>query len=140
MSGEAYGPTHNRRRQWLTSPHGFTGSAGLAIVVLDSAALFTDGRYFLQASQQLDSNWTLMKSGLPEVPTWQEYLVKVWQSLLLLTGTPVASTVAPSSSTGKTDLSKHALCLSRTSLPVPELVSIPSSSLPVSSPLGVISF
>lgn len=44
---------------------------------LDSAALFTDGRYFLQASQQLDSNWTLMKSGLPEVPTWQDYLVKV---------------------------------------------------------------
>ncbi|KAG0271524.1 hypothetical protein BGZ95_000656 [Linnemannia exigua] len=48
----------------------------LAVVALDSAALFTDGRYFLQASQQLDSNWTLMKSGLPEVPTWQEYLVK----------------------------------------------------------------
>ncbi|KAG0051334.1 hypothetical protein BGZ89_003595 [Linnemannia elongata] len=55
---------------------GFTGSAGLAVVSLDSAALFTDGRYFLQASQQLDSNWTLMKSGLPDVPTWQEYLVK----------------------------------------------------------------
>jgi Xaa-Pro aminopeptidase len=40
------------------------------------AALFTDGRYFLQASQQLDENWTLMKQGLPKVPTWQEYLVK----------------------------------------------------------------
>lgn len=57
---------------------GFTGSAGLAVVSLDTAALFTDGRYFLQASQQLDSNWTLMKSGLPDVPTWQEYLVKVF--------------------------------------------------------------
>ncbi|KAG0321861.1 hypothetical protein BGZ97_010015 [Linnemannia gamsii] len=55
---------------------GFTGSAGLAVVSLDTAALFTDGRYFLQASQQLDSNWSLMKSGLPDVPTWQEYLVK----------------------------------------------------------------
>ncbi|KAF9904695.1 hypothetical protein EC991_002394 [Linnemannia zychae] len=55
---------------------GFIGSAGLAVVSLDSAALFTDGRYFLQASQQLDSNWTLMKSGLPDVPTWQEYLIK----------------------------------------------------------------
>lgn len=41
------------------------------------AALFTDGRYFLQASQQLDDNWTLMKQGLPNVPTWQEYLVNV---------------------------------------------------------------
>ncbi len=56
---------------------GFTGSAGLAVVSLHAAALFTDGRYFLQASQQLDPNWTLMKSGLPDVPTWQEYLVKV---------------------------------------------------------------
>ncbi|CAG8719804.1 2756_t:CDS:2, partial [Acaulospora morrowiae] len=53
---------------------GFTGSAGLAVVSADSAALFTDGRYFLQASKQLDHNWTLMKQGLPDVPTWQEYL------------------------------------------------------------------
>ena len=50
---------------------------GLAIVSEDKAALFTDGRYFLQASKQLDSNWTLMKQGLPDVPSWQEYLVKV---------------------------------------------------------------
>ncbi|KAF9358009.1 hypothetical protein BGX26_002649 [Mortierella sp. AD094] len=64
----------DERRAYIS---GFTGSAGLAVVSLDSAALFTDGRYFLQASQQLDSNWTLMKSGLPNVPTWQEYLVKV---------------------------------------------------------------
>jgi len=52
----------------------FTGSAGLAIVC---AALFTDGRYFLQASQELDSNWTLMKSGMPDVPTWQEFLIQL---------------------------------------------------------------
>ncbi|KAF9571074.1 hypothetical protein EC968_001058 [Mortierella alpina] len=63
----------DERRSYIS---GFTGSAGLAVVSLETAALFTDGRYFLQASQQLDSNWTLMKSGLPEVPTWQEYLVK----------------------------------------------------------------
>ncbi|KAG0303474.1 hypothetical protein BGZ97_001910, partial [Linnemannia gamsii] len=63
----------DERRGYIS---GFTGSAGLAVVALESAALFTDGRYFLQASQQLDSNWTLMKSGLPEVPTWQDYLVK----------------------------------------------------------------
>ncbi|KAF9926193.1 hypothetical protein BGZ67_008241 [Mortierella alpina] len=63
----------DERRSYIS---GFTGSAGLAVVSVESAALFTDGRYFLQASQQLDSNWTLMKSGLPEVPTWQEYLVK----------------------------------------------------------------
>ncbi|KAF9286694.1 hypothetical protein BGZ68_002647 [Mortierella alpina] len=63
----------DERRAFIS---GFTGSAGLAVVSLHTAALFTDGRYFLQASQQLDSNWTLMKSGLPDVPTWQEYLVK----------------------------------------------------------------
>ncbi|KAI8880602.1 Creatinase/aminopeptidase [Backusella circina FSU 941] len=63
----------DKRRHWIS---GFTGSAGCAIVTSKEAALFTDGRYFLQASQQLDNNWTLMKQGLPGVPTWQEYLVK----------------------------------------------------------------
>lgn len=63
----------DKRRHWIS---GFTGSAGFAIVTSTEAALFTDGRYFLQASQQLDDNWTLMKQGLPGVPTWQEYLVK----------------------------------------------------------------
>ncbi|KAG8707278.1 hypothetical protein FRC09_001925 [Ceratobasidium sp. 395] len=55
---------------------GFDGSAGCAIVTTKQAHLFTDGRYFLQAEQQLDSNWTLMKQGLPGVPTWQEFLAK----------------------------------------------------------------
>jgi hypothetical protein len=50
---------------------------GFAIVSKNEAALFTDGRYFLQASEQLDDNWTLMKQGLPGVPTWQEYIVNV---------------------------------------------------------------
>ncbi|EJD05517.1 Creatinase/aminopeptidase [Fomitiporia mediterranea MF3/22] len=53
---------------------GFDGSAGCAIVTSSDAYLFTDGRYFLQASKQLDKNWTLMKTGLPGVPTWQEFL------------------------------------------------------------------
>ncbi|KAI9361248.1 peptidase M24, structural domain-containing protein [Zopfochytrium polystomum] len=56
---------------------GFTGSAGIAIVTETSAALWTDGRYFLQASQQLDSNWILQKSGLPDVPSKEEWLVQV---------------------------------------------------------------
>ncbi|KAI7889388.1 peptidase M24, structural domain-containing protein [Mucor mucedo] len=62
----------DKRRHWIS---GFTGSAGFAIITTTEAALFTDGRYFLQASQQLDNNWTLMKGGLPGVPTWQEYLI-----------------------------------------------------------------
>lgn len=35
----------------------------------------TDGRYFNQAAKQLDSNWQLLKQGLEDVPTWQEWLV-----------------------------------------------------------------
>lgn len=50
---------------------------GCAVITKHDAALFTDGRYFLQATQELDKDhWKLMKSGLPGVPTWQEYLVK----------------------------------------------------------------
>lgn len=52
---------------------GFSGSAGCAVVTMDKAALATDGRYFNQASKQLDSNWTLLKQGLEDVPTWQEW-------------------------------------------------------------------
>ncbi|KAI0117606.1 aminopeptidase-like protein [Hypoxylon sp. NC0597] len=52
---------------------GFTGSAGCAVVTHEKAALATDGRYFNQASQQLDDNWLLLKQGLVDVPTWQEW-------------------------------------------------------------------
>jgi len=52
---------------------GFTGSSGTAVVTLEKAALATDGRYFNQASKQLDDNWTLLKQGLQDVPTWQDW-------------------------------------------------------------------
>lgn len=52
---------------------GFSGSAGTAIISLSQAALSTDGRYFNQASKQLDSNWQLLKRGIEGVPTWQEW-------------------------------------------------------------------
>ena len=54
---------------------GFTGSAGTLVVLKDKAALFTDGRYFIQAARQLQgSGITLMKMGEPEVPTLEEYV------------------------------------------------------------------
>ena len=54
---------------------GFTGSAGTLIVLSDKAALWTDGRYFLQAADQLaGSSIAFMKSGQPDVPTIAEYL------------------------------------------------------------------
>jgi len=46
-----YVPPHAERLKWLT---GFTGSAGLAIVLLDKAAIFIDGRYTLQVRYQVD--------------------------------------------------------------------------------------
>ncbi|KAL5476886.1 hypothetical protein ACEPAI_3072 [Sanghuangporus weigelae] len=65
-------PSHSDERRAFIS--GFDGSAGCAVVTQTDAYLFTDGRYFLQASKQLDKNWTLMKTGLPGIPTWQEFL------------------------------------------------------------------
>lgn len=56
---------------------GFTGSAGTLVVLKDIAALWTDGRYFLQAAQQLEgSGIDLMKSGEKDVPKISEYLAK----------------------------------------------------------------
>ncbi|RUS71962.1 hypothetical protein EGW08_020275 [Elysia chlorotica] len=56
---------------------GFTGSDGTAIVTTTQAALWTDGRYYLQAEQQLSSDWTLMKAGLPDTPTDAKWLASV---------------------------------------------------------------
>jgi len=47
-----YLPASEERLAWLT---GFTGSAGMAIVLDDRAALFADGRYSVQAAMQVDS-------------------------------------------------------------------------------------
>lgn len=58
------------RREFIS---GFSGSAGCAVITNIMAALATDGRYFNQASKQLDNNWSLLKQGLQDVPTWQEW-------------------------------------------------------------------
>eukprot|EP00922_Rhytidocystis_sp_ex-Travisia-forbesii_P048781 GHVS01072652.1.p1 GENE.GHVS01072652.1~~GHVS01072652.1.p1 ORF type:complete len:616 (+),score=80.93 GHVS01072652.1:74-1921(+) len=62
----------DERRKFLSD---FNGSSGTAVVTHDKALLWTDGRYFVQATQQLDSSvWTLMKSGLKGVPKICEWL------------------------------------------------------------------
>ena len=53
---------------------GFDGSAGTAVVTADDALLWTDGRYFLQATQQLGEGWTLMKDRLPETVSIDAWL------------------------------------------------------------------
>ncbi len=51
--GEEVQPA-DERLAWIS---GFTGSAGLAVVTADQAALFSDGRYRLQMTDQTDQNW-----------------------------------------------------------------------------------
>lgn len=54
---------------------GFTGSSGTLVVFQNKAALFTDGRYFIQAAKELQgSAITLMKMGEPDVPTLTDYV------------------------------------------------------------------
>lgn len=70
--GSEYVGDHFKTREYLS---GFTGSAGTLLVMPERAVLWTDGRYFLQAEQQLaGSGIELMKSGQPGVPTLSEFL------------------------------------------------------------------
>ncbi len=63
---------HFKARRFMS---GFTGSAGTLIVCKDCAALWTDGRYFIQAADQLkDSTIDLMKQGEEGVPSIPEYI------------------------------------------------------------------
>ena len=48
-----YIPPENERLAWAT---GFTGSAGMAIISKDTAAIFVDGRYTVQVKEQVDVN------------------------------------------------------------------------------------
>ena len=54
---------------------GFTGSAGVLLVLQNEALLWTDGRYFIQAEKQLYSNVKLMRMGDDKVPSLDEYLL-----------------------------------------------------------------
>jgi Xaa-Pro aminopeptidase len=60
-----YVPSCGQRLAWLT---GFTGSAGMAIVLKDRAALFVDGRYTLQAAAQADTGLFEIRHLVDEPP------------------------------------------------------------------------
>lgn len=63
---------HWQARYWLS---GFNGSAGTLVVTDKEALLWTDSRYFIQATDQLaPSGILLMKEGLPDTPTIAQYL------------------------------------------------------------------
>jgi len=63
---------HFKCREYMT---GFTGSAGTALITMDEACLWVDGRYYVQAAAQLkDSTVTMMKMGQEGVPSLRAYL------------------------------------------------------------------
>ena len=65
-------PAHWQTRKWLS---GFNGSAGTLVILKDKAGLWTDGRYFIQAEQQLKgSGITLFKDGLENVASIDEWI------------------------------------------------------------------
>ena len=67
-----YLPDHYTARSWFS---GFNGSAGTLAVTSEKAALWADGRYFIQAEHQLEgSGIVLMKMGEPGVPTVEKWL------------------------------------------------------------------
>lgn len=69
---------HWKCRQWIS---GFTGSAGTIVITESQAGLWTDSRYFLQASQQLmGTNIELFKEGLSETPTIIQWLCSTLKS------------------------------------------------------------
>nr|WP_279184065.1 aminopeptidase P family protein [Acetobacter syzygii] len=63
-----YTPACAERLAWIS---GFTGSAGTAIILADTAAVFSDGRYITQMDQQVDATcWDRVHGGQIPPATW----------------------------------------------------------------------
>src|SRR6202171_4949538 len=74
-----YVPPSEERLKWLT---GFSGSAGVAIVLADRAALLVDGRYTLQARDQVDSSIFSIEHLIDSPPhAWLETNLKAGTKL-----------------------------------------------------------
>jgi len=69
-----YTPDCFNARKWFS---GFTGSAGLVVVMKDKAGLWTDVRYYIQAAKELKgTNIELFKRGQPGVPDYEKFLAE----------------------------------------------------------------
>ncbi|PIE18237.1 MAG: hypothetical protein CSA65_05850 [Proteobacteria bacterium] len=92
--GSEYVPDCWQRRAFIS---GFNGSAGDVVITAEAAALWTDGRYFIQAKRQLKgSGIKLMKMGQPRVPSLEVWLAETLQRGQLLGADPrvLSKTVA----------------------------------------------
>ncbi|NFO88761.1 aminopeptidase P family protein [Clostridium botulinum] len=73
-----YVAEHFKSRAYIT---GFTGSAGTALIGREKGILWTDGRYFIQAEQQLkNSGIELYQMRIPGWPTLHEWLMENMKS------------------------------------------------------------
>ncbi|KAF9478360.1 Creatinase/aminopeptidase [Pholiota conissans] len=71
--GSEYVAASDKRREFIS---GFTGSAGTAIITRNNAYMLTDSRYWIQAQDEMDHNWTLIKVGSQGQPQdWIEWLM-----------------------------------------------------------------
>ncbi|VDM45505.1 unnamed protein product [Toxocara canis] len=68
-----YLAAHDFRVRFLT---GFSGSNAFAVITNKEAVLWTDGRYMIQAKNQLEGGWQLMEEGTPESITPVDWLVE----------------------------------------------------------------
>lgn len=92
----------DQRRSFIS---GFSGSSGTVIVTRDVtcmndvpeglAALATDGRYFNQATNELDFNWTLLKQGIKGMPTWEQWAVQQAAQMSMDSGYKISIGVDP---------------------------------------------
>lgn len=69
-----YPPKMWESRKWIS---GFTGSAGTAVVTKNKAGVWTDSRYFLQATDELEgTGFDLFKMGLPDTPDMTTWIIE----------------------------------------------------------------
>lgn len=88
-----YTPDAYKRRAFLTNFH---GSAGTAVVSHGDALLWTDSRYFNEATQSLDLQyWTLMKQGTSTVPSLTTWLAEQAYTHFQETGNPIRIGIDP---------------------------------------------
>ena len=74
-----YVPAYAQRLAWLT---GFTGSAGTAVVLKDRAAVFVDGRYTLQAENQINlEQYEIVSIGETSIDSWMKNNVHEGQNI-----------------------------------------------------------
>lgn len=72
--GSEYLPDYYKEREFVT---GFTGSQGTAVITIDEAYLWTDGRYFIQAAKEIkDFGFELKKQGQAGVLNYDAWIAE----------------------------------------------------------------